>query len=111
MALAPLLYFLPKTLHFLKRDEGIKFVNKIKRYTKIGGINFVSAIRNNGDFYKFKNNKKHFYVKQGELLRMYNSWDILEYHMSWGDSAQKNKRGKSFRNQGILMYAKKPKAN
>jgi 2-polyprenyl-3-methyl-5-hydroxy-6-metoxy-1,4-benzoquinol methylase len=63
-------------LHFLTREEGYGLLNKMKKHTKRNGLNIVIAFRK-GD--KSQTKEDSFYVRKGELKRIYRDWKILDY--------------------------------
>ena len=69
------------SLHFLKDSQVPKTIERIKQYTKTGGLNVIAV-------HTTKNVKKSHYrphlFKKNELRDYYRDWQILEYKEVWG---------------------------
>jgi len=63
-------------LHFLKRQEALNIIKKIKENTLTGGYNFIlcMASKNNST----QKNKEKFYPSLDELKSLFIKWDIVK---------------------------------
>lgn len=97
-------------LHIQKRKDAYLYLKQMVEKTKKGGIHVIAAITKQGDFFKMKHNKERFYIEELELFNYYKKqgWEILEFHLAWGTSAQKDSKNRSYRNKTVIITAQKP---
>ncbi|MEM1535533.1 MAG: methyltransferase domain-containing protein [Candidatus Pacearchaeota archaeon] len=61
-------------LHLIRdRKTAEKLINKIKKYTKEDGINFIVGLTTRDPFY----NKKKFFIKKNKIKKLYKNWKCL----------------------------------
>jgi len=62
-------------LHFFKKSEAMKIIKKMKKYTEIGGYNFILNMTPKDYFANKK--PENFYIKEEELKKIYSDWEIV----------------------------------
>lgn len=75
-----------KMLYFLSRDQALNLIKDFQLHTKKGGINIISTVMNEGDFYNQAQRQKElgeednsFFANPNEIISLYKDWEILEY--------------------------------
>jgi cyclopropane fatty-acyl-phospholipid synthase-like methyltransferase len=61
-------------LHFLKREEANKLIEKMKDNTPLGGFHFLICMSNE----ERHNDNIHFYPNKEELNKLYSGWGIIQ---------------------------------
>lgn len=90
-------------LHHFTRADALKTIKKLQSITKREGIHVISTFTKNSDFYT----EGMFYLKDGELKKLYKGWKILEYSTKYMKVYQKSEDGKPMVNQVAYMIAQK----
>ena len=108
-----------KMLNFLSRDQALNLIEDIKKHTKKGGMNVISAVMNEGDFWNqaqrekeegvFNPNTDCFYASTNEIFSLYKDWEILEYKEEWKKYEIFYNDNPDAQNKTALLTAKKIK--
>ena len=94
-------------LHQLTREEALKLIEQIKEHTNPEGLNVIKTFTENGDFYRTNPDTNNFYVKNDELQKLYEGWEILEYKESESEAHKQNPDGSQMINISAKILAKK----
>jgi cyclopropane fatty-acyl-phospholipid synthase-like methyltransferase len=82
-------------LHFLKREEVYKVIEKIKENTSSSGFNFFICISNEEKY----NDKIHFYPDKEELNKLYSGWEIIQNELCLS-----KKHGEDFHQHRVVVF-------
>lgn len=92
--------------HHLTIKEGFQIISKIKKATKRGGFNVISAFTKEGDFYEKFPSQDKFYLEKEELKELYSGWGILTYGEKEGTAYEKHKDGTPMKNVSACIVAR-----
>ena len=93
------------SLHFLKDPQVPKIIERIKKYTKSGGLNVIT-VHTKRNIVK-SHNRPHLF-KKNELRNYYRNWQILEYKEVWGHLFRTETNQKPVRKHRAELIARKP---
>lgn len=96
-------------LHHLLKNDALKLIQNMKEHTNEGGINFIAAFTENGDFFKANPLTNRFYPKHDELKTIYEDWDIKDYKEENTEAHTKNPDGTNMKNVSAFLIAQKRK--
>lgn len=96
---------LTMVLHIIEPEGVYKVLEKLKKHTKVGGLNLIIAplITENSpeDF--------SFYFKFGELKEIYSNWKFHKYEEDWGLLGRRDENGERIKLKFVTMVAQKTK--
>lgn len=98
-------------LHHLPAIDAEEFLQMIKAHTKSGGLNVVTAISNDGDFYRQAANSGNYFPDQAVLEAIYADWELLQSQSADKQAAAHKPDGTVMRNVNVEMIARKPAQN
>lgn len=93
--------------HHLSRKEALTVIEKMKNATREGGFNVLNIITKDSDFYRDDPNTDKFYADVGELKKLYEDWEILEFDSRNWQAFQKRPDGNPIFNTSEEMIARK----
>lgn len=93
--------------HHFSRSEALETIEKMKGATREGGLNIVSVITKDSDFYRNHPDADRFYVESGELKELYKDWEILESDSRRWKAHQKHPDGSPMVNTVEELVARK----
>ncbi|MBI2054592.1 MAG: methyltransferase domain-containing protein [Candidatus Sungbacteria bacterium] len=96
-------------LQHLSEDDALRFIERVKLHTKIGGVNAITAFTKDGDLGTTDANKNHFYPNSGQLKELYTDWEILDYGEERRKLLQKYPDGSAMFNMSAELLARKLK--
>ena len=91
-------------LQFLKRNEVFNIIKKMKKNTKIRGLNIITAFNE-----KNPNKNFPFLFREGELKDMYKNWETIQYNERVTPIEKHGKFGKPHRHSISSIIARKIK--
>jgi len=92
-------------LHFLKKDDAIQMIEKMKKNTQEGGFNFLVCMSNEDDCSKQK--PENFYPNLTLLKKIYNNWEIVKQVQDFTE-LEGHGNLKPHKHNLIFMLFKKP---
>ncbi len=91
-------------LHFLKNEEIVFVLKKMKEATQSGGLHFLSVFTQQGDLHS----DKMYFFKHDELRDHYQDWKIYMYSEAMRPTKEKNTEGKQKQHEVAFLVAQKP---
>lgn len=90
-------------LHFLGKDGVRQAITTMQSHTNSEGLNVVSAYTNENP-----TGLRPYLFASGELKKLYEGWEILEYEEALGDEIENPKDGGPSRRYSAKLIARKP---
>jgi tellurite methyltransferase len=97
------LVFTSMVLHFLKKEEAIEIIERMKKNTSINGFNFIICMSSKDD--SAKRNPRDFYPCPEELNSLYHNWKIIKNESCLSKKHQHN-NGEFHQHKTIVFLAK-----
>jgi tellurite methyltransferase len=93
-------------LHFMKKDEAINTINKMKKNTSKGGYNLLVCM---SELEESKMKHYRFYPSKKELINLYKDWKIENISQSYTDWQEHD--GLPIHRHNIIVFLAKNKLN
>jgi len=94
------------SVHFLSKKQISKTIEKIKNYTKAGGLNVITVHTKKN---KKSESARKYLFKKNELKKHYKDWKILEYREVWGQLFKTEKNMTPVKKHRAEIIARKPR--
>jgi len=98
-------------MHYLSKERGNILLRNAMEETPIGGMHVHATITTEGDFYVMPPKDRNFYLKPGELEKIYigAGWTVEKYFEEIRPMKAKKPDGSSMKNKVSFLIAKKLK--
>lgn len=93
--------------HHLDSNDANLVLQNMKDHTKSGGYNVVTVFTKEGDFYKKNTETKNYYPELGELKKIYDGWEVIDYSEESSRAHAKNADGTNMFNTAAKIIARK----
>ncbi len=91
-------------LHFLKNEDALKLIQKIKKNTSDEGHNLLICMSKEERY--AERNPFDFYVNETELEELYSGWEVIKNELCFSKPHQ-HEDGKMYKHKIIVFLAKK----
>jgi tellurite methyltransferase len=88
--------------NFLKREDVLKVISRMKEHTKVGGINVIMAFTEDNPLKVFP-----YLFKKGEIKALYDGWEILDYLEIMDEPHRDEPDKKAHMHARVFLTAKK----
>ena len=94
--------------HEFSREDGEALIAKCKNYTLPGGLNVFVSWVNEGALWDAVHGQDRFFLRQGQLIKMYADWQRIHYEEGMRPSAHTGEDGLPLSNMAALLFTRKP---